>query len=286
MEGLEQNAEVSQPQHQQAVTPSPVADKHSAEYKARMASMAPANVPDKFKNSDGTVNVAALTEAYRQLEVKQSQGNQPPAQQPQQPQQTQEQPAEQSAQGGESLEEMLQPKPQGPSGWDLANQELARDGKISDATKAQLKEKFGANDAVISNLEAGYKAQQQVVTANLAQAVGGTDKLKAVLQYAASKLDAEGIKSLRQSLSGSMGPMILKGLAAEMVAASPAQPQRQTAPAEPRSMLDMGVGGAPSGGVQPYKSAAEMLADIRSPKYAQDPDFRMQVAKRIHAGSR
>lgn len=247
--------------------------KGSPEWSARMAAVAPANVPDKFKRPDGTVNMEALTQAYRELEQKQS--GKPVVEQPA---------VETVVESAEapSLDSLLTAAP-ATSGWDAAQAELATDGKISDATKAALKSKHGASDAVISSLEAGFKAQQSVTTSKLAESVGGMENLKATLQFAASKLDPAGVKALKASLTGPMGPLVLKGLAAELAGTKVVT---ATPKGEPKSILDIATGGGTGGAVVPFKSAAEMMAAIRSPKYHQDPEFRDQVARRIHAGSK
>jgi hypothetical protein len=244
--------------------------KGSPEHAASMAAMAPANVPDKFKNTDGTVNVAALTEAYRALEVKQSAAPKPPVE---------ENPAAPKGAEGVNVDALLDGTAPSANPWETAQAELAADGKISDATKKVLKDKNGVTDSMLSGVENGWKAEQAQKGAKLAEAVGGLENLKAVLTYAQTKYNPAQIKELRSALNGPSAPWVLKGLAAELQASRPAAPAAPKG--EPRSILDTVAAGGGDGAVQPYASASDMIADIRSRKYQTDPAYRENAARRI-----
>jgi hypothetical protein len=265
---------------QAVVTPIP----DNAMRQAVVAARAPANVPDKFKNQDGTVNLEALAAGYRELEAGNTQAKQAAAvaaqiaQETAKPEATEEKPAT----GGLDLDSLLT-KAQAPNLWQVAQAEIQADGKVSDATKKALVTTHGVDETVIAGMEMGHKAQAQVQTAKLAAAVGGVENLKTVLSRAAAKLDERQLGELKTALKGPMAGLVLRGLAAQLGMVAEAPKATTPAATEPRSILDGFVSGGGVKGIQPYKSAGEMIADIRNPKYAVDPEFRDQVAARIAA---
>jgi hypothetical protein len=235
------------------------------EYAAQMAALAPANVPDKFKNQDGSVNLAALTEAYKQLENKQS-GKAPAAE-----------PAK--AEGEVNLDaEFAKPAAPAPStAWATAQQELATEGKISDATKAAIKTQHNATDEMITGMELGYRAQRMELGRQVADAVGGQENLKAAIAYAKANLTPEELSSLRASIGTPAGTLALKGLLATMKSATPAV----VAPAAPKSILD--ITPAPVGeAITPFASQAEMIACFNDVRYKTgNPAYQAWVGKRM-----
>lgn len=266
MSDIVPNPPVAPPQVVVAQMPVPGTPEHAA----RMAAMAPANIPAQYKNADGSVNLAALTEGFR------AQGQ---AQAPAKP--------EADPLPGLDFDidaAMSQAATTGPTPWQKLQAELDAGGKISDATRKELKEKNGLDDTTLASLEAGHRAQQAQAARKLADSVGGVENLRATLQFASSKYPQAELDQLRASLKGPMGTMILKGLAAEMNAHRQASQTPTPRPSEPKSILDLGLSGGPSQEVKAFKSVGEMLVAIRDPKYTYDPDYREQVARRIHAG--
>lgn len=266
---MDDNAVVTQPGTVQAVV-TPI--KGSPEHNALMASMAPANVPDKFKNTDGTVNLSALTQAYRELETKQSQSKvEPPKADPN--------PAEGIDPG--LIEAALTGKvtATGATGWQTAQAEIEADGDISPTTRESLKAKYGADDSVLDGMVTGHKAKLAVHTQKLAESVGGVEALKGALQFAARTMPEAELNQLRVALKGPMGPMVLRGLAASMGT----QTATAVTPAK-NPGASMGVV-ASTGGKAMFTSIGEMMAEMRSPAYRNGNDeYRLQVAARIPVG--
>lgn len=253
----------------------------SPEYAARVAANAPANVPAKFKNPDGTVNLPALTEAYRQLEVKQS--TQPKADAPKADAATAVTAKTETASLDEAFKAADAPR---VNLWATAQAELAAEGKISDVTRAGLKTAHNADDNMIDGMVAGYKAQRSELGRNLAAVVGGQENLNKVIAYAKVNMDPAALTDLRKSLETPMGPLVLAGLNARMQAASPAAAPAVKPAGEPKSILDTAVGGdSKSGGTaQPFATYAEFIAAYRDPRYLHgDQEFQKLVAARTMA---
>lgn len=234
------------------------------EHAAAMASLAPANVPDKFKNADGTVNVAALTDAYKALEVRQSTTTPPPA--------TVTPPVD--------LDAAFKTPVVAPAtdAWKSAQAELAAEGKISDATRTVLKT-ANVPDAVIDGMIAGHAAQRQAIGTNLATAAGGVENLNKAILHARKTMNDTQLAALRTTLEGPTGSLVIAGLVAQMNAANPA-PR-----VEPKSVILDGAS-MPGGEPVAFTSNSEMLAAFRDPRYAADPKYREYCGRRMLAGQR
>lgn len=248
--------------------------KGSPEHNALMASMAPANVPDKFKNTDGTVNLPALAQAYRELETKQSTAKVEPKI---------ETPATAGIDPG-LIEEALTGKVEAgasASGWQTAQAEIETDGDISPTTREALKAKHGVDDNVLNGMVSGHKATLAVHTQKLADSVGGAEALTGVLQYAARTMQPAELTQLRAALKGPMGPMVLKGLSASMNAQpTSVNTQMRANPGASLSVVANAAGAKPM-----FTTIAEMMSEMRSPAYRNGTDeYRLSVAARIPQG--
>ena len=246
-----------------------VSSEPSAEAKAAMAANAPANVPDKFKNADGTVNLEALVQGYKEAEKKIGA-----------PKKDEAKP---DAKPAPSLDEAFAaPEPPKGNTWAEAQAEIAKDGKLSQTTREALKKNHAATDDMIDGMVAGAQAQRALVGQRLADAVGGVEKMNAAIAYAKSTMKPDELASLKDALSGKTGPMILKGLYADMASKAGTKTATKTDSDEPKSAQDLQEG-ADTSVVTPFSSQAEHLAAIRDPRYKYNEDYRAWVTKRAVA---
>lgn len=251
-----------------AAPAAPVAPvKGSPEYNAQMAALAPANVPDKFKNADGSVNMAALVEGYKALEVKQSQGVTAP------------EVAAPTTEKAPSLDDAFKAPVVAPATdvWKAANAELDADGKISDATRESLRKAHNATDDMIDGMIAGRVAQRESIGRRLADAAGGAEQMSAAIQHARKSMSEPQLAALRSALEGPTGELVMRGLVAQMGGT-----QAVAKPAEPRSVVDTVIA-APVNASQPFSTNQEMLAAFRDPRYNVDPQYTEYAARRMAA---
>lgn len=270
---MSQNVEIPVPGAQPATpvpAPQPAAPVDAATRAAQVAALAPANVPDKFKNPDGTVNIEKLAQGYRELEAANTRARQ----------------GEQSAEPPPKPTEKVDldaafkaPIQQSQSdAWRKAQAEIAAEGKVSAETREALRKAHNATDEIIDGMIAGAIAQRESIGRRLAEAAGGVEVMNQAIQFARSKMNEAEQAALRQALEGPTGTLVMQGLVAAMRSANP-QPQPQH-PAEPQSIMTVspGVG---SGAIQPFSSQAEMLATFRDPRYQTDPKFREWAGQRM-----
>ena len=233
----------------------------SADYAAEQA--ARGGVPDKFKNEDGTVNQEALIKSYTELEAAYSKRAEA------QPEPTPEPAPEPEI--TQPLNEMLDaPK---TTVWDTVAQEAAK-GELSEGTLNDLRAS-GVPDSMIASYTDGLKAKAEARTQAAADAVGGADNLTKAMEFARNSFSPEQLEAFKGQLNGPTWEVTLKGLAIQAglnINSAPRQDSLATSgPSSPPPAKDAVA----------YRDQAEMMADIRSPRYQTDPDFRDAVAARM-----
>ena len=274
--------------------PTPVAPAETApvapepgtpEYNAQMAAVgnaATGQVPEKFRNEDGTVNVEGMADAYRQLE---KQFHAPAAEAaPAVP--VQEAPAEEATPPVEELRipEVPEPEPQPEAPKELISeeemggyvQEILAGGNITDESKATLIER-GIPESLIQSMVAGHRATMQQQFAAAEQIVGGKDRLNGIFSWAANNLAPEQRAAINAGLASSTSEATLLGLAAMFDRAEASKP----AAAEPREAPRYSTNPAGRSGVQGYGSKIEMYTAMGDPKFSGDPKFRAEVEARV-----
>lgn len=250
------------------VTPvTPAAPKPGTpEGNAALAAMVPANLPEKFRNADGTANVAALVDAYKAAENKISGQPAPVVKAP-------EVDAEVNLDAAFTAVKT-------DGAWKTAQAELAADGKISEATRATLRKQHNADDNMIDGMAQGFKLAREATGRRLAAAVGGAENLNKTIEWAKANMKPEEVQGLRSALETINGPLILRGLYAEMtsktVTDAPAAQSR-----EPSSILDVSPTGAKGQEITPFTSRQEMLAAFKDPRQSYDRNYQIWTAKRM-----
>jgi hypothetical protein len=249
---------------------------------AALAANNPLQVPDKFKNEDGSLNTDALLASYTELERRQAGVDPTPA-----PVAPQPDPAATAAQSSTveatatapTIDDLLRdPAPAATSAvdWDALKAEIATTGEVS-AESLAAAEAAGVPKEAIAAAAAGWKAQAQAQFTRAAEIVGGEEKLKATIKWAKETYSADDIVKLQEAMRGSLGEQTLLGLSAAYDAANPKSPLIDTSksPGGP-------TGSAP---ITPYADENEMFADMQKPEYKSDPAFRMHVTKRCGANA-
>jgi len=167
------------------------------------------------------------------------------------------------------------PAPEAPKGFDMAelNAEFAEnDGKLTDATLKAL-EKQGISKGTLDTFFAGQKALMAQMQTSLSEAVGGDDTLTSLLEWAKTGL-SKGEQALYNAAVDARNTegakMLLQGMLAKYTAAVGSDPE----------LIGGGTGGRDSD-LAPYKSNMEMIKDMNSRRYAEDPAFRETVKKRL-----
>lgn len=218
-------------------------------------------IPAKFLKADGSVDVEGMAKSYAELERKSS----TPAAKP-------------AAPAADELDAAFTQASTPTSDlWTAAQSELSNEGKISAETRESLKKAHRVTDEVIDGMVAGAVAQKALVGARLVEAAGGVENLNAAIAHAAATRKPAELAELRASLKSNVGPMVLKGLLAEMGT----KPVQNSA-SSPASFNEVSAA-VPANSVEPYTDHREMLATFQSREYQTNPKFRENAVRRMAA---
>lgn len=232
----------------------------------------PEHIPEKFWDAEkGEVNVDAMAKSYAELEKKGA------AKAPTAPADGENLTDEQKAAKAEA-EKAARETLGLPSTEQLTEvrqkmtEKLLAGEAFDDADYAPF-EKMGLDRDTIDTFAAGLKALGEVHKAAVHKEAGGEDNYKAMLEWAKAEFtDAEVEAYNRDVHSGDQAVSLnaVRGLAARFKLASG------------HSGKDVTKGGG-ARTIEGYRSKAEMTADMRDPKYAKDPAFREEVARKVKA---
>jgi hypothetical protein len=244
---------------------------------AETAAQAVGNVPAKFINADGTVNVTEMAKAYTELErAKLSPETTVPDPTPA--------PVEPSADtatpaGDESITDILNKPDETPDtlDWDAVRTEIATTGKLSDETLGKLKEAGVPADLVQAAVDgAALKAKTQMARA--AELVGGAENLKAILEWARGQYSETERQALATALEGPLAETTLTGLAEAYKVAQPGKL--------------VSTAGDPASGMAPgqkkiigFANDKEMFAAMDDPRYQYDPEYQEEIRLRCAVNS-
>lgn len=268
-----------------AETPAP--QPGSAEYNAQVAaegSVALGQVPEKFLQEDGTVNMEAFTKSYLEME---KQFHAPKTEAPvAEPVQEADATVEPET---PVVEELRVPDPVEPEvesveapkelitndEMDGYIKEIMATGDISDASKSDLIGR-GIPEGLITSMVAGHRATMQQQYADAGQVVGGKERLDSIFRWAADNLPAERRQAINEGLKND-GEATLLGLAAMYDRAQSDAPKAQ----EPREAPRYAANPAGQQTIQGFVTKADMYAAMGDPKYQADPKFRAEVEARM-----
>lgn len=256
-----------------------------------------ANVPAKFIDAQGTVNVAALAQgvqhlggnpmdhiqgggqfnvaalaqAYSTLESAQTRGVQSPPPPPLQPG-VAPAPAPGSA---PALKTEVVENAAGVD-WDALTREIQSQGGITPATRESLK-KAGVSDAIIIQHEAGVQAIAENNVRKMADGIGGMENYAAFIGWANDNMAHQDRVTLFNAMNQPGGHLALQGAYAQFQAVGGA-----VAGGEPGEINTISGGGVVQG-IAPFNSRTERQAAFKDIRYGRDATYTEQVAERARA---
>lgn len=184
----------------------------------------------------------------------------------QKPAEAEQKPAEEQAATDEAA------KAAESAGLDMAslNTEFATTGTLSEASFEALS-KVGIDKATVESYIAGQVALAAQRDTEGFSLVGGKEQFDTMAAWAATNMSDADREAFNASVSGSPAQMkqAVLGLKASYEAAMGSDPS-----------LVRGAG-APSAGVTPYASRAEVVAAMKDSRYQNDPAYRALVEQRI-----
>lgn len=216
------------------------------------APVKPEFLEDKFWDAEkGQIRTEDLAKSYKELQAKLSQPKDPPK--ADDPQATP--PADPNA------------DPQKFS-LDTFSKEFAEKGALSEDSYKAL-EANGFTKDIVDTYIAGQVALAQAVEAETYAVVGGKDQYVKMADWATKNLSSAEQQAFDSALDGAaeVRKLAVQGLFARYQAAYGKDPS-------------MVRGGTPSDSVG-YQSQAQMVSDMKDPRYQTDPAFRQMVANRL-----
>jgi len=258
-----------------------------------------ANVPAKFIDGQGNVNIAALAQgvqhlggnpmdhvqgggvfnvnslaqAYATLESAR-QGGVQSLPQPQ----ASVTPAPVLSPGSAPALQTEAPETPAQVDWDALTREIQSQGGITPATRESLK-KVGISDAIISQHEAGVQAIAENNIRKMADTIGGMDNYALFIEWANQNMPHQDRVTLFNAMNQPGGHLALQGAFAQFQA-SPAFAQ---AGGEPGDINTITGGDSAVQGIVPFNSKTDRQAAFKDVRYGRDPVFTDQVHARARA---
>jgi hypothetical protein len=152
-------------------------------------------------------------------------------------------------------------------------QEYLDKGTISPENYAALQAK-GIGKEVVDSYIAGRQALAAQFATEVKSAAGGDEQFSKMVSWAATALTPAEINAFNNAVSSrdvATAKLAVAGLNARYAAQYGSQPPL--------------VGGKSAGGAEGYQSQAQMVADMRDPRYKVDPAFRKAVENKIAAAT-
>lgn len=238
------------------------------------------DIPEKFKDKDGNINVEALLKSYKELEktkgntqepTKETSNNDTPNTE------TQDKPNnDKPSLKIESVEDAIKIAHDKGIDFTKLDLEFAKNGSLSDETFKMLEEKGITKDVVNSFLE-GQQAKATIIRNEILASVGGEDEYNKMVKWAINDLKPEEIAAYNHAMSTNNKGFIdlaVNGLKAKYVAANGQAPNLVSGRSPSTSETNSAS----------FNSQAEMINAMKDPRYINDPSFRAEVLAKIQKG--
>lgn len=160
--------------------------------------------------------------------------------------------------------------------WDAMTKEIQQFGDLQPATKQNLLS-AGMSEAVISQHIAGIKAVSEVNIRKMADTIGGMENYGEFVNWSNANMSIEDRQALVSAMNTPGGHMALAG-AYQQYVQSGAAPKG----GEPNSINTLTAGGGAQGqGLSPFMSRIERQAAFRDIRYGRDAEYTNQVQERV-----
>lgn len=210
-------------------------------------------IPDKFMNEDGSVNIENLAKSYMELEKS-----------------TAPEPAPEHADPKE-----IQDNPLTDDEWGEIMKEMEEEGKPSEKTYEALQSR-GMPRNMAESYIAGQKLLAEQVKSKIMAPVGGPENYNDLMEWASNNLSQDDIDSYDKIMfSGDINQQTLavEGLAARRNRSDPSSPN-----------LIMGDTG-PTEASNAFGSWDQVKRAMRDPRYETDEAYRANVTQRLNVSN-
>ena len=160
--------------------------------------------------------------------------------------------------------------------YEMWAMEFAAQGKFSDDTRSEIKNKTGFTDRMLDDYVEGQNAKLRESYRKASNVVGGAEKMNAIFEWASKNLSPEEMQSVNIGLSSSTYEVTLRGLNSMYDTAVKSEKAKEPAPNPNLKSV-----AASETGVQPYGTKREFTAERNDPKYGMEPAYRDMVQRRM-----
>lgn len=283
----EENTTPETPAVETPVPPAP----GTAEYNAQLAAegaAATGQVPAKFIQEDGSVNMEAFAKSYMELEKRMHQPAETAAPEAEPVQETPAEPAAPEAPVDElRIPDAPEPEAEPEAPKELVSQEdlsrytseIMRNGDVTPESRAALLER-GIPEALIDNMVEGQRAKMRDQYSRASDIVGSQDRLSKIFGWAANNLDEAQRAAVNAGLASTASEATLLGLASMYDRAQADAPAAAKA-SEPREAPRYAANPSGREVVGGFTSKQEYYAATADPAKMADPKYRASVEQRM-----
>lgn len=218
---------------------------------------------------DGTFNIEGLAAAYVTLESTRNQQPKPAVKSPVTPE------IDPALAPKLNIEEASSPA---QIDWDAMSREVQQYGTLQPATRQNLI-KAGMSEAIIDQHVAGVKAVAENNVRKMADTIGGMENYENFVLWSNSNMSIEDRKALVSSMNQPGGHLALAGAFAQYQKDGGLLAQG----GEPNDINTLGAGGGTIQGVLPFQSKLERFSAFKDLRYGRDPEYTTQVWERARA---
>lgn len=231
-----------------------------------------ADVPAKFINSNGQVDVSALAKSYLELEKNQGGASGKPDDKEAPAKEEQEAASDDKEDEAASDQEEAARETVENAGldFDALSAKYAENGELTEEDYKSLEDANIPRSLVDAFIQ-GQEALQARAEGAVFESVGGKEAYDTMIAWAAENLSEEEITAYNtavESGEGSQTKFAVSGLKARYDAAHSQDPARR-------------LSGKASGGQEVYSSAQEFIRDTQNPLYRSDPGFRQKAIDKL-----
>lgn len=232
-------------------------------------------VPEKFRNKDGNVDIESLIKSYKELEKKIG------SKEPNQENNTEIKDNKQENKDSlkiENVEDAVKIATEKGIDFRSLENEFASTGNLSEDTFKMLNDK-GIPREMVEQFIAGQQARTVAIRNEILQSVGGEEKYTEIVNWAKNNLSDNEIASYNKAMNTNDKGIIdlaVNGLKAKFIDANGQAPKLVT-------------GKSPSSGntssLQPFKSMQQYIEAMKDPRYQKDGVYRDEVYKRLNVSN-
>lgn len=231
------------------------------------------DVPDKFKDKDGNVDIESLIKSYKELEKKIGSKQDTTENQDNNTEKKDNNDNKQTLKI-ENVEDAIKVATEKGIDFSKLESEFAKSGNLSEETYTMLNDK-GIPKEIVQQFIAGQQARTIAIRNEILQSVGGEEKYTEMVVWAKNNLSDSEINSYNKAMNTNDKGIIdlaVNGLKAKYIEANGKAP---------KLVSGKSPSSANTSSLQPFKSMQQYIEAMKDSRYQKDSVYRDEVYKRL-----